>query len=195
MRRGNVSLLARLSLYLKDLGPHVDEIDTRGADRDRGADRGAQQIGQREHRGAADDRQPDRLGHLARGGIGIGTLQCGMHEGIRRQQQRADLNGEEDVTHQVLRLHASSLCGLRPLGRMNYFCVTFLAGAFLAGAFLAGALAGVLAGGLAAAFFTGAGAFSVFLGSSTPTSLAARSPTARVCVATVPSASCVSSTA
>ena len=74
----------------------------------------------------------------------------------------------------------------------TYFWVTFLAGAFLAGAFLAGAF---LAGALAAAFFTGAAAFSAFFGSSTPTSLAARSPTARVWLATVPSASCVSSTA
>ena len=64
----------------------------------------------------------------------------------------------------------------------NYFCVTFLLGAFLAGASLA-------------AFFTGAAVFWAFFGSSTPTSLVARSPTARVCEATLPSASCVSSTA
>ena len=41
----------------------------------------------------------------------------------------------------------------------------------------------------------GAAAFWAFFGSSTPTSLAARSPTARVWVATLPSASWVSSTA
>ena len=54
--------------------------------------------------------------------------------------------------------------------------------AFLTGAFLAALLAG-------------AAAFWAFFGSSTPTSLAARSPTARVWVATLPSASWVSSTA
>ena len=69
----------------------------------------------------------------------------------------------------------------------TYFWVTFLAGAFLAGAFLAGAFL--------AAFLAGAAAFWAFFGSSTPTSLAARSPTARVCEATLPSASWVSSTA
>ena len=77
--------------------------------------------------------------------------------------------------------------------RPGYFWVTFLAGAFLAGAFLAGAfLAGAF---LAAAFWAFLAAVSAFFGSSTPTSLAARSPTARVCEATVPSASWVSSTA
>src|SRR6202023_2695114 len=71
----------------------------------------------------------------------------------------------------------------------GYFWVTFLADAFLAGAFLAGAF-------LAGAFLAGAFlADSAFLGRSMPTSLAARSPTARVCDATVPSASWVSSTA
>ena len=63
--------------------------------------------------------------------------------------------------------------------------MTFLAARFLAGAFLATAL-------LAAALLAGA-FFCAFLGSSTPTSLAARSPTARVCEATLPSASSVSS--
>ena len=61
--------------------------------------------------------------------------------------------------------------------RVALLAVAFFAGAFLAGAFLAGA------------------AFCAFIGSSTPTSLVAGWPTARVCDATLPSASWVSSTA
>src|SRR5262249_28309030 len=81
-------------------------------------------------------------------------------------------------------------CPSRQLGvESDYFWVTFLADAFLAGAFLAGAF-------FAGAFLAGAFlADPAFLGRSMPTSLAARSPTARVCDATVPSASWVSSTA
>jgi hypothetical protein len=48
---------------------------------------------------------------------------------------------------------------------------------------------------LATAFWAFLAVASVLPGSSIPTSLAARSPTARVCVATVPRASWVSSTA
>src|SRR5277367_771337 len=78
--------------------------------------------------------------------------------------------------------------GVDVLADPDYFWVTFLAGAFLATAFLAGAF-------LAGAFLAGAFLASAFLRNSMPTSLAARSPTARVCEATAPSASWVSSTA
>ena len=87
--------------------------------------------------------------------------------------------------------HLTTLSG-RHRRRRIYFWVTLLAAAFLAGAFLAAAF---LAGAFLAAFLTGWAVFSAFFGSSTPTSLAARSPTARVCEATLPSASWVSSTA
>src|ERR1700739_3435350 len=120
-----------------------------------------------------------------------------MHERIHRRHQNGDLQDQHDGTHEVA--HVLRVCGQRPKrllrvaqggnSESDYFWVTFLALDFLAAAFLAGAFfAGAFLAG--AFFFAGA-----FLGSSMPTSLAARSPTARVCDATVPSASWVSSTA
>src|ERR1700733_12948745 len=198
--------LSRLTLNLKKFGPHIDEINT-GCAGANGSSECAEHHGQR-HRGT-QDQQPDWFGHLVGSRVGVGPLHCRVHEGIERCHRHGNLQDQKDAIHKA---HAISVSGRRQKRRLrvtlmgdsessgrsvrawqrrppDYFWVTFLAGAFLAGAFLAGAF-------LAGAFLATAFLPAAFLpGSSMPTSLAARSPTARVCDATVPRASWVSSTA
>ena len=154
--------------------------------------------------GSAEDDQPDRLGQLVGGGVRVGPLHRRVHERVHRRHQDGDLQDEQDGKRgrspdKGKRAAPKTSTPSRPDGRLGVevVCSALLLGdllgrepswpapswrrpswpeAFLAGAFLAG---GLLA----------------FFGSSMPTSLAARSPTARVCEATVPSASWVSSTA
>src|SRR5262245_24561892 len=91
--------LAGLALDVQDLGPYVNEIDARRNRRDR-------DTCDAEHQGQqhadAQNHQPDRLGQLFGGGIGVRALHRSMHERVHRHHQHGDLHREKDVNHNAL---------------------------------------------------------------------------------------------
>src|SRR6476659_849791 len=103
--------LAGLALDFQDLRPDVDEIDACGHGRDR-------HPGDAEHQGQqhtdAEDHQPDGLGQLVGGGVGVRPLQRGVNERVDGRHHDRDLQNTEEVTHYALKLHIASLSGLRP---------------------------------------------------------------------------------
>src|SRR3984957_18047948 len=174
--------LARLPLNLEEFRTHVDEVHARGTGRD-DQPHDAQYEG--EQRRCPENDQPHGLGQFVGGGVGVAALEGGVDERVHPQCEDSPRQKEKDGTRKAGGVHFSSLGGHRPYRRMGYFWVTFLA-PFLAGAFLAVTFF--------AAFFAGAAFLEAFFAGSRPISLAARSPTARVWLATLPSASWVSST-
>src|SRR3984957_19134559 len=159
--------LARLPLNLEEFRTHVDEVHARGTGRD-DQPHDAQYEG--EQRRCPENDQPHGLGQFVGGGVGVAALEGGVDERVHPQCEDSPRQNEKDGTRKAGGVHFSSLGGHRPCRRMGYFWVSFLA-PFLACAFLA-----------------------LFFAGSRPISLAARSPTARVWLATLPSASWVSST-